>query len=78
MKLVAEMTEKVVQIANQDIAYYNLLLLIVQCWLHACKLNSYLIELVYLLAIGYREANRLLNLLALVHVCQLINTDENA
>ena len=56
--------------ANKHIAYYNLPLKIIQHWLHAHKLNSYLIELVLEIVIGYRVANRLLNPLAPEHMHQ--------
>ena len=77
MKLAVEVVEKVTWTANEHIVHCNFPLLIVQSQLYAHKLNGHLIELVCLLAIGYRVANRLLNPLALEYMHQPNNAEEN-
>ena len=77
MKFIVETVEEVAQAAIEHIVHYNLSPMMVQCWSHAQELNGYLIELVYLLALGYRVANSQLNPLALDPVHQLNYVEEN-
>ena len=59
-----EETQKVVWIADQHMEYYNLPQYMVQHWTCVYELNGTLTDLVKFLAISYKVAIRLLNLLA--------------
>ena len=64
MKFTTEAAEKVAWTADEHMVYYNLPPMMVQHWTHVHELNGYLMELVRVLSIGHRTANRPLNPLA--------------
>ena len=64
MNLPKEAEQKVMWMADQHMAYYNLLPMMVQHWSYAHELNSYLIEVVQFLSHGCSAEKRPLNPLA--------------
>ena len=77
LKFAVEAVNEVALIADKYIAHSNLLPMIVQHWSHLYKVNTYLIGLVYVLAIDYRAANRTLNLLDLEYIHQVEKQTNN-
>ena len=71
MNNVEEDIRKVALIVGNNIAYYNLSLALVQYQFCAHKLNRSLIRVVKVLDIGFRIAERPINLLALEYIHQL-------